>query len=88
MLWKTQKLFALFHRSLFYGAVQKVEHKSRAGPLSTNDSCNTVEVENVFAPVYLDTRFVAQTFRVAHFTVRVFPGIFEKLLVYEDTILI
>jgi hypothetical protein len=87
MLWKTQKLFALFHRSLFYGAVQKVEHKSRAGPLSTNNSCNTVEVENVFAPVCLDTGFVAQTFRVAHFTVRVFLCIFDKLLVNQNTVL-
>ena len=83
MLWKTQKLLALFH-----GAVQKVEHKSRAGPLSTNDSCNTVEVENVFAPVYLDARFVAQTFRVTHFTIRVFPGILEKLFVNQDAILV
>ena len=75
MLWETHQLLAFF-----YGTVQKVEYKSWTRPLATNYSGDAVEVENVFAPVYLDAGFVLQTLRVANLAVGVFFCILYELL--------
>ena len=61
MLWKTHQFLTLIN-----GTVQEIEHKSRTEPLFANFPSNTVEMEDVFAPLNLNTGPVAQTFGVTH----------------------
>jgi hypothetical protein len=86
MLWETQQLLAFFW--FFNGTVQKVEHKSRTGPLSANYSCNAVKVENVLTTVRLNARFLLEELREAHLAVFTFFCIFFKLIMHKNTVLV